>query len=224
MTRQQITFLMTGLIMGLVCVLPGKSLLMLLTLTWGVGPAFFAAVVAGIIITGARRHLQAGFLRYIAGLVVCFVTYMLALTVFFAVGGFSPGWFGFRPSDSFEQFSMDIFLGLLAAATFAASGIALFAFVLTGRWSNSLLARLLLAGIVTIRVYVHSQLPIPQLLVVLWRVNPAGYVTLLRGGRSAHLATLRIGKTNCSNRGRATSSTGMMRDEGFNDSGEPLLL
>lgn len=151
--KNQITFLLTGLIMGLVCVLPGKSLLMLLTLTWGVGPALFIAVVAGIIITGARRHLQAGLLRYIAGLVVCFITYLLALTLFFGVAGFSPNWFGFRPSDFVNyQFGIDIVLGLVAAATFAAGGIALFAFVLTRRWSNRLLARLLLAGIVTITV------------------------------------------------------------------------
>ena len=107
-------------------------------------------MVAGIIITGARRHLQASFLRYAAGLVVCFITYLLALTVFFGVAGFSPDWFGFRPSANFDQFGMNVALGLVAAATFAAGGIALFAFVLTGRWSNSLLARLLMTGIVTI--------------------------------------------------------------------------
>lgn len=149
--KTQITFWLTGLIGGLGCVAPGVSWLMLLTLTWGVGPAFFVAVVAAIIITGARRHLQAGFLRYITGLVVCFITYLLALTVFFAVAGFSPDWFGFGPSDLLNhEFGIDVVLGLLAAATFAAGGIALFAFVLTGGWSNFLLGRLLLAGIVTI--------------------------------------------------------------------------
>ncbi len=154
----KITFLLTGLIGGLVCVAPGVSWLMLLTLTWGVGPAFFLAVVAGIIISGARHHLQAGFLRYIAGLVICFITYLLALMVFFGVAGFSPDWFGVRPSANFE-FGMDIVLGVLAAATFAAGGIALFAFVLTGRWSNLLLARLLLAGVVTIIITIIVNYP-----------------------------------------------------------------
>jgi len=149
--KTKITFSLTGFIGGLACVIPGP-LLSIFTLTWGVGPAFFVAVLAGIIITGARRHLQAGFLRYIAGFVVCFITYLLALMVFFGVYGFSPDWFGFRPSDNVDQFGMDVVLGLVAAAIFAAGGIALFAFVLTGRWSNSLLARLLLAGIVTIIV------------------------------------------------------------------------
>lgn len=147
--KTRITFLLAGLIAGLVCVTPGP-LLSIFTLTWCVGPAFFAAVVAGIIITGARRHLQADFLRYIAGLVVCFITYLLALMMFFAVAGYSPDWFGFRPSTNFDQFGIDVAIGLLAAGTFAAGGIALFAFVLTRRWSNSLLLRLFLSGIVTI--------------------------------------------------------------------------
>ncbi|HEY5884684.1 MAG TPA: hypothetical protein VIT88_08360 [Pyrinomonadaceae bacterium] len=149
--KTKITFLVTGLLGGLVCVTPGP-LLSIFTLTWGVGPALFVAVVAGVIITGARRHLEASFLRYTAGLVVCFVTYLLALTVFFGVSGFSPDWFNFRPSTNFDQFGVDVALGLVVAATCAAGGIAVFAFVLTRRWSSSLLARLLLAGVVTIIV------------------------------------------------------------------------
>jgi hypothetical protein len=103
-----------------------------------------------MMITGAQRDLRASFLIYLAGLIVCMLTYMLALLVFFVVVGFSPGWFGFRPSSNFDQFGMDIVLGLLAAAIFAAAGIAVFAFVLTGRWSNTLLLRLLFAGLITI--------------------------------------------------------------------------
>lgn len=147
--RTKVTFLLAGLIGGLVCVLPGP-LLSIFTLTWGVGPAFFFAVLAAIVVTGARRHLQPGLLLYIAGLIVCILAYFLGLTVFAAVLGFSPDWFGFTPSDNFDQFGMDVVLGLFAAAIFAAGGIALFAFVITGRWSNSLLLRLLLAGMVTI--------------------------------------------------------------------------
>ena len=149
--KTRITFFLAGLIGGFVCVTPGP-MLSIFTLTWGVGPAFFVAVVAGIIITGARGYLQANFLRYVAGLVICVITYLLALMIFFAVEGFSPDWFGFRPSANFDRFGIDVVLGLLAASTFAAVGIALFALVLTGRWSNSLLARLLLAGIVSIIV------------------------------------------------------------------------
>jgi len=151
--------LLTGFIAGLVCVAPGPllnifsltgALLTIFTLIWCVGPSFFIAVVAGIIITGAQRHLQTNLLHYLAGLVVCFVTYLLAFFVFWVVYGFSPDWFGFRQSANFESFGVDGVLGLVAAAPIAAGGIAFFAFVLTGRWSNTLLARLLLAGIVTI--------------------------------------------------------------------------
>jgi hypothetical protein len=122
--KTKITFLLTGLIGGLVCVMPGP-LLSIFTLTWGVGPAFFVAVVAGIIMTGAGRHLQADLLRHIAGLVVCVITYLLALMVFFGVYGFSPDWLGVRPSDNVDRFGMDVILGLLAAGAFAAGGIAL---------------------------------------------------------------------------------------------------
>jgi hypothetical protein len=149
--KNQTKFFITGLIGGLICVAPGTSLLVIFTLTWGVGLAFFAAVVVGII-TGARQHLQIGPLRYIAGLPICIITYMAALTILFGVGGHSSDWFGFKQSTDFEQFGLDIFIGLVAAAIFAASGIAFFGFVLTGRWSNLLLRRLLLAGIVTIVV------------------------------------------------------------------------
>lgn len=148
--KNEMKFLLTGLIGGLACVAPGLSF-MLLTLTWGVGPAFFVAVVAGIIITGERRNLQANPLQYMAGLAVCGITYLLALIVFIWVAGFSSEWFGFRRSDFAKfEFGIDIVLGFLAAATCAAGGIALFAFVLTRKWSNSLFSRLLLAGIATI--------------------------------------------------------------------------
>lgn len=156
--KPKMTFLLTGLMGGLVCVAPGR-LLSIFTLTWGVGPAFFIAVVVGVIMTSARHQLQAGVLRYLAGLVVCFITYLLALTVFFCVEGFAPDWFRFTPSANFEQFGIDVVLGLLVAGVFAAGGIALFALVLTGRWSNVLLFRLLLAGILTtvITFIVNSQ-------------------------------------------------------------------
>jgi hypothetical protein len=145
------TFLLIGLIGGLVCVIPGP-LLSIFTLTWSVGPVFFIAVVAGIITTGARHQLQDGYFRYLAGFVVCFVTYLLALTIFFGVYGFSPDWFGVRPSQSVDQFGIDVWLGLLVAGAFASGGIAFFGFVLTGWWSNYLVLRLLMAGIVTIVV------------------------------------------------------------------------
>ena len=157
--KNQITFLLTGLIMGLVCVIPGISLLMFFTLTWGVGPCFFLAVVVGIVITGARRHVQAGFLRYFAALIVCIITYLLALMAFFGVTGFSPSWFGIRESDDIVQFGIDVWLGLIAAGAVGAIGIAVFTALLTRKWSNSHLLRLMLAGLLTILVTFIVNLP-----------------------------------------------------------------
>jgi hypothetical protein len=157
--KNQLAFVLTGLLAGMVCVLPGESFLMLLTLTWGVGPAFFIAVFAGLAITGARSQVRAGALRYSVGMVICFITYLLALMVFFAVYGFSPDWFGFRPSNNIDQFGIDVWLGLIAAGTVGASGIALFTVLLSGKWSKSLPLRLMTAGILTIVVTYIVNLP-----------------------------------------------------------------
>jgi hypothetical protein len=102
--KNEMKFLLTGLIGGLTCVAPAPSF-MLLTLTWGVGPAFFVAVVVGIILTGGRRDLQANVLQYMAGLVVYIITYLLALIVFVLVTGYSSEWFGFRQAD-FAKFEL----------------------------------------------------------------------------------------------------------------------
>jgi len=79
--------------------------------------------------------------------------------VFFGVAGFSPDLFGFRQSASFEHFGLDVWLGLIAAGVVGASGIALFSALLTGKWSNSLLLRLVLAGFLTILVTFIANLP-----------------------------------------------------------------
>jgi len=153
---------LTGLIAGLICVTFwsfGSPEIAIIGLTWGVGPLFFVAIVAGIVITGARRYFQPGLLRYLAGLVLCTVTYVVALTAFFGVVGFSPDWFGFRPSGDIIQFGIDVWLGLIAAGAVGASGIALFTALLTRKWSNALLLRLMLAGLLTILVTFIANLP-----------------------------------------------------------------
>jgi hypothetical protein len=134
---------------------------------------------------------------------------LLALTVFFAVVGFSPDWLGVRPSDNFDKFGSDVALGLITAATFAAGGIALFAFALTGRWSNVLLARLLLAGIVTIIITFivnysfHSYWPFYGVLM------PLGN-SLFCGAVGAHIwQPFESGRRITEVAGRATSPSGV---------------
>jgi hypothetical protein len=162
MNAQQITFCMAGLLAGLICVAiasTGSPETRIISLTWFVGPFFFVAVLAGSIITGAWRYFQPGLLRYLTGLVLCTITYALALIAFFAVFGFSPDWLGFQPSASIALFGVDVALGLIAAAVVGAVGISLFAALLTGTWSNHLLQRLMLAGLLAVSATFIANFP-----------------------------------------------------------------
>lgn len=162
MKRQQTAFCLAGLIAGLICAtlaLCGSPEVAIMILTSGVGPLFFIAIVAGIVISSAWRHFRPGLLRYLAGLVLCTTSYLVAMIAFWWVFGLSPRWIGFRPSDDMAKFGIDVWLGLVAAGAVGAIGISLFATVLTRRWSNSLLLRLMLAGLVTIVVTYMVNLP-----------------------------------------------------------------
>ncbi len=162
MKRRKITFFLAGLIAGLICATFWSFRspeIAIMGLVWGVGPLFFVAVVAGIVISGAWRHFHPGLLRYLAGLVLCTTSYLAAVTAFWWVFGLSPRWIGFRPSDDMAQFGIDVWLGLVAAGAVGASGIASFSAILTGRWSKSLLLRLMQVGLVTIVVTYMVNLP-----------------------------------------------------------------
>lgn len=162
MNRQQITFFMAGLIAGLICITLvtfGPPEVAIMTLTTGVGPLFFVAVIVGIVISGAWHDFRPGLLRYLGGLVLCTTSYFAAAVVFWWVGGLSSQVLGFRSSAGIGQFGFDIWLGLIAAGVVGSSGIALFATLLTRRWSNALLRRLMLAGLITIVVTFIANLP-----------------------------------------------------------------
>src|SRR5947207_1350257 len=126
--KHQITFLLAGMSAGLICVAFwsfGSPELALTGLTWGVGPLFFVAIVAGIVITGAWRYFKPGFLRYLGGLALCTTSYLAALIAFFWVTGVAPNWFAIRESEDIVDFRIDVWLGLVAAGVVGASGIAL---------------------------------------------------------------------------------------------------
>lgn len=162
MKRQQITFFVAGLIAGLICVTLasfGPPEIALMSLTSGGGPLFFVAIVAGIVISGAWHHFHPRFLRYLAGLGLCAISYLAATTAFWWVFGLSPRWIGFRQSDNIGHFGIDVWLGLIAAGAVGASGIALFAALLTGKWNKALHRRLLLAGLLTICITFIANLP-----------------------------------------------------------------
>ena len=150
MTRQQITFFLSGLIAGLISAALGT--LSPVFLAYGVGLLFFAAVITGIAITGAGRYLQVSFWRYFAGLLLTTATYLAGLFAFVGVTGYSPDWFGFQRSANFVDFRTDVLLGLIAAGVVGAIGIAAVTTLFTRKWSTSLLVRLMLAGLATIVV------------------------------------------------------------------------
>jgi len=165
MNSQAIKFAIAGLIGGVICVAIGAARspeLIVIGLIWLVGPLFFAAMLTSMLITGASRQFRRAWLRYLAGLVICTVAYAIALLVFFVVVGFSPAWLGFEPSSSISGFGFDIWLGLVAAAVVGASGITAFAAVLTGAWSNLLLQRLMLAGLLVISITFVGNFPFKQ--------------------------------------------------------------
>lgn len=157
MRHQQITFLLCGLVGGLISVTLGTSSPVILA--YGVGPLFFAAVVAGIAITVAWSYVHVGVLRYVAGLLLSTTTYVAALFAFNVVTGFSPDWFSVRPSSSILDFGVDVWLGLIAAGVVGAIGISAFTALLIGAWSTSLLRRLMLAALITIVVTFITNLP-----------------------------------------------------------------
>lgn len=162
MRRQQTIFLLAGLIAGLICVTFGSfesAEIAIVALTYGVGPLFFAAIIAGIVITGAWRQIPVGLFHYLGALVLCTITYLVGLIAFFAVTGFSSDLFGFRPSANLVNFGIDVWLGLIAAGLVGAAGIALLSVLLTGKWSKALLWRLMLAGSLTILVTFLVNLP-----------------------------------------------------------------
>lgn len=157
MRRQEATFLLFGLIAGLISVALGT--LSLVFLAYGVGVLFFAAVVGGITITVAWHHIEVSFLRSFAGLLLTTTTYVAALIAFIAAMAFSQDWSGVEPSANIVDFRIDVWLGLVAAGVVGASGIAAFTALLTGEWSTALLLRLVLAGLVTIVVTFIANLP-----------------------------------------------------------------
>jgi uncharacterized membrane protein (DUF485 family) len=148
MRSQPLTFLLLGLLAGVVCVLLGASHPVFLA--YAVGPLVFAAVVAGIAISHARPYVRVGVWRLSSALLLSTITYLAALFAFSAVGGFSPNWFGVAASENVVDFGVDVLLGLLAAGIVAATGVSTLTVLLTGRWSAALLLRLILTSVITI--------------------------------------------------------------------------
>jgi hypothetical protein len=148
MTRQQNIFLLAGFIAGIITVALGRVSLTVLTI--GVGPLFFLAILAAIALTDSWPYLSRGFWRYVIAACVSTAAYVLALVTFWWLGGYLQGLLGTHGSNDLSDFRLDMWGGLIAAALVAAVCIELMAYVLTGRWSNTVLARLAVAGALSI--------------------------------------------------------------------------
>ena len=148
MTRQQIIFLVAGFIAGSVTVAAGRVSLWVLTV--GVGPLFFLAILAAIAFTGSWPHIHGGFWRYVLAGCTSTIAYVLAFITFWWLGGYLQRLLGTNGSNDLSEFRLDMWVGLTAAALIAAICIELMAYVLTGNWNNTVLARLVGAGILAI--------------------------------------------------------------------------
>ena len=149
MIQPQITFLFAGFTVGIITAVIGRLWPGLLTV--GVGLLFFLALVTAITITASWSHLCSGLWRYIVGLVICTVTYVLALITLMGVSGYAPE-LGVPASSDIVQFRADIWIGFLAAVIVASAGVEAALYVLTGKWSNSFFGRLAVAGVASLLV------------------------------------------------------------------------
>jgi hypothetical protein len=147
MTRQQVTFLLAGLTAGIITTMVGHMWPGFLA--FGVGIVFFVAVLTAIALTKSWSRLNRGLWRIIAGICICTGAYLLSFFTFVTVGGYWAELIHIRVSTEI-RFSVDVWIGLLAAALVASVGTEFLAYILTSKWSNSSLFLLGAAGIVTI--------------------------------------------------------------------------
>jgi hypothetical protein len=148
MTRKQITFLLAGFISGSITVVVGRVSIWVLVV--GVGPIFFIALLAAIALTGSWPRLGVGIWRYLLAACISTAAYFAAFLTFWGLGGYFQTLLGARGSNDLSDFGVDIWIGLIAAALVAALCIELMAYVLTARWSSTVLLQLAGAGIAVI--------------------------------------------------------------------------
>ncbi len=148
MRRQQRIFLLAGFLAGMTAAVAGKAWLWVLEM--GVGLILFIALLAAIALTGSWPRPHGGLWRYVLAAFVSTVAYFLAFLTFWWSAGYMQTLLGDRSSNDLSEFRLDIWVSLIAAAIIAAVCIELMAYVLTNKWSNSVLVQLVGAGILSI--------------------------------------------------------------------------
>ena len=144
--RLQLVFFATGFSAGLVTLIIGSVSNMFLAL--GNGLVFFIALIIGIAVSGNLSRLASGWWRYAVGLGISSLAYVLWLFAFLAVSSVLPA----ISVKGIAQFRADIWLAFFAAVPVASLGVEWLAYVLTNRWSNASLFRLVIAGVLTVFV------------------------------------------------------------------------
>ena len=157
MTRQQATFLLTGLIAGIITVLVGRAWSEFLVV--GVGVVFCCAVLVAISITGSWPVPRPGVWRHVAAVGIGIATYVLAVFALIAAVTYAPRLLGIRGSGDLTAFGVELWIGWSGAILVSSVGVELMVYVFTGRWSNTVLLRLIAAGFATIFLTFLAKLP-----------------------------------------------------------------
>jgi phosphatidylglycerophosphatase A len=172
MNRAPLTFLVVGLIAGIATVAIGRMWPMVLVN--GVGLFFFAALLAAIAISRTWSQLRSGLWRYLLGVAVSTLAYLVGLFGFSSAWGYSQNLLGASASHDISDFGADVVIGLLVAAVVSSVCIELLALILTGRWSNRFLLFLILAGFTAVGATYVGHLFSRQPLAFFGIILPAG--------------------------------------------------
>jgi len=113
---------------------------------------FSLAIFAAITLTRSWPRVRSVWLWVLLGTLISVGSYLLVFFTFWVVGAYSSELLRVRPSGDPIDLGTDVILGLFAGAMVAAICVEVLAYVLSGRWSNSFLLRLALAGTAAILV------------------------------------------------------------------------
>ncbi len=145
MTRQLGAYFVAGLMAGLLTVSIGARFPIVLTV--GIGPIFALTVVTCTALSKSHLQIDHPVLRYALFSAACLCSYVISLTGFSIAMGYSPDYLKVARSHDVLDFRADVWVGLLVAMLIASIGTELGARILTGIWSNQMLARFFVAGI-----------------------------------------------------------------------------
>lgn len=148
MSRVPISFLLAGVVSGVVAALTGAKWPMALAV--GVGPAFFLALLAAMTLGGAGKGAAFRWWRWCIAAALYSAVYVLSLFAFSIAAGYSTDLLGVSRSNDFLQFREDVLVGLMVALLVASAGVELTTWILVGYWSARTFVLLATAGMATV--------------------------------------------------------------------------